>query len=453
MVTRTNLADVDRRRLKDFLLERLEDGVLTRGAIRDGAVLVGVTHCTVSRLWRKWKVAHENALNGVWDVTTGKKANGRPVKYPREGFVQAVRELPYRSRGTVRLIEGAIGVSATTIHRLIHKEKLLKPHTSNGKPMLTEVNKMARLEFCLNERGNNGMYNTMYDRVHLDEKWFFLTRVTERYYLADDEPRPHRVIGHKCHIPKCMHLAANARPHWDAQRNQWFDGKLGLFPIAEQVAAQRSSRNRPRGTLEWKSVSLTKVVYGNFLFEKVVPSILRLWPRGGERRIQLQHDNATPHLTTEEFQTRWLEEKDELQNIHGGGLDWEISLYCQPANSPDMNVNDLCFFASIQSLQYHHPSHNLDAMITRLAAVYEAYPRAKLNNSFLTLQSCMNEVIECNGGCDYKIQHMNKARLERLGLLPQSLFVTDAAMDWDDNGDEEDDDDDEDEDEQEQPEG
>jgi hypothetical protein len=77
-------------------------------------------------------------------------------------------------------------------------------------PMLTDVNKMARLKFCLNKRGANGLYNSMYDRVHVDEKWFFLTRVTERYYLAPDEEQPHRVIGHhKSHIPKCMHLAAN----------------------------------------------------------------------------------------------------------------------------------------------------------------------------------------------------------------------------------------------------
>jgi hypothetical protein len=71
----------------------------------------------------------------------------------------------------------------------------------------------------------------MYDRAHVDEKWFFLTRVTGRYYLAEDEAQPHG------HIPKCMHLAANARPQWDAQRNQWFDGKLGQWPIAEQVPA------------------------------------------------------------------------------------------------------------------------------------------------------------------------------------------------------------------------
>jgi hypothetical protein len=47
----------------------------------------------------------------------------------------------------------------------------------------------------------------------------------------------------------------------------------------------------------------------------------------------------------------------------------------------------------------------------------------------------MNQVIECHGGIDYKLEHMNKARLERLGLLPQSIWVTDAAINWDGNND------------------
>jgi hypothetical protein len=90
----------------------------------------------------------------------------------------------------------------------------------------------------------------MFDRVHVDKKWFLLTRVMERYYLMPEEEQPHCMIGHKCHIPKCMHLAANGHPRWDAQCNQWFDGKLGLWPVAHQVAAQRNSRLRPAGTLE-----------------------------------------------------------------------------------------------------------------------------------------------------------------------------------------------------------
>jgi hypothetical protein len=37
---------------------------------------------------------------------------------------------------------------------------------------------------------------------------------------------------------------------------------------------------------------------------------------------------------------------------------------------------------------------------------------------------------KANGNNDYQIIHMNKARLERLGLLPQNIEMTDAANDW-----------------------
>jgi hypothetical protein len=43
-----------------------------------------------------------------------------------------------------------------------------------------------------------------------------------------------------------------------------------------------------------------------------------------------------------------------------GGLDWDIKLYCQPANSPaEMNVKDLCFPAGASISQSHQfPSRN-----------------------------------------------------------------------------------------------
>jgi hypothetical protein len=48
----------------------------------------------------------------------------------------------------------------------------------------------------------------------------------------------------------------------------------------------------------------------------------------------------------------------ELPNTHGGGLDWDLYLYFQPANCPDTNINDLGgFFVSMQALQqFQHPS-------------------------------------------------------------------------------------------------
>ena len=85
----------------------------------------------------------------------------------------------------------------------------------------------------------------------------------------------------------------------------------------------------------------------------------------------------------------------------------------------------------------------MDDLVLRVAETFEEWPAYKMNNVFLTLQSCMNEVIKCLGDNDYKIQHMNKERLERLGILPRSIRVTDDAARYVYDGtDDEDNDDD-----------
>jgi hypothetical protein len=52
---------------------------------------------------------------------------------------------------------------------------------------------------------------------------------------------------------------------------------------------------------------------------------------------------------------------------------------------------------------------------------YQNYNLIILNRVFLTLQGCMIEVIKDSGGNRYKIPHMNKERLEALGMLPEAL--------------------------------
>jgi hypothetical protein len=52
---------------------------------------------------------------------------------------------------------------------------------------------------------------------------------------------------------------------------------------------------------------------------------------------------------------------------------------------------------------------------------YQNYNPVILNRVFLTLQGCMIEVMKDNGGNRYKIPHMNKERLEALGMLPRAL--------------------------------
>ncbi|GAA0148497.1 hypothetical protein LIER_07921 [Lithospermum erythrorhizon] len=86
--------------------------------------------------------------------------------------------------------------------------------------------KEARLRFCLSMLENKSGVNSstssltfleMYDRVVIDEKWFYMSQESEKYYLVPNENEPYRTCKSKRFIPKVMFLVAvdNARPHID----------------------------------------------------------------------------------------------------------------------------------------------------------------------------------------------------------------------------------------------
>ena len=83
------------------------------------------------------------------------------------------------------------------------------------------------------------------------------------------------------------------------------------------------------------------------------------------------------------------------------GLD--IRIFNQPANSPDLNVLDLGFFASLQSKTFLTSSKNMDELIQNVQREFSTYDESKIRNVFLTLQGCMIEVMKKGGGNGYKI--------------------------------------------------
>ena len=91
--------------------------------------------------------------------------------------------------------------------------------------------------------------------------------------------------------------------------------------------------------------------------------------------------------------------------------DINTRLYTQAANSPDVNVLDLGFFRAIQSFNDAAPK-NKDELIESVSVVYENYPRQKINQTWLTLQCCFNQIIIHNGDNDYNIDHIVKEKLE-----------------------------------------
>jgi len=86
-----------------------------------------------------------------------------------------------------------------------------------------------------------------------------------------------------------------------------------------------------------------------------------------------------------------------------------------------MNKLDLGFFASLQFKADDLNSSSLDDLIANVKEEYQNYDPDLLNRVFLTLQGCLIEVMKQRGGNHYKVSHMNKDRLEHLGILPNTL--------------------------------
>ena len=98
--------------------------------------------------------------------------------------------------------------------------------------------------------------------------------------------------------------------------------------------------------------------------------------------------------------------------------DFTFILVQQPPNSPDLNILDLGFFRSIQSLMHKKMPKDVDDM---LHAVHEAYcelDARTLGNVWLTYQYVMNEVLKVKGSNDYLVPHVNKKKLAAMGQLP-----------------------------------
>jgi hypothetical protein len=106
------------------------------------------------------------------------------------------------------------------------------------------------------------------------------------------------------------------------------------------------------------------------------------------------------------------------------GLTGKVSFYTQPPNSPDLNICDLGLFAALQAAYYDKAPRNEVELITMVEQTYNDYPANMINRLFVTLQTVFNSIIEANGGNDYKLVHMNKAKLEKEGRLPVAIQVT-----------------------------
>ena len=90
-----------------------------------------------------------------------------------------------------------------------------------------------------------------------------------------------------------------------------------------------------------------------------------------------------------------------------------ICLVNQPAQSPDLNINNLGFFRLIDCLHKKIIAKNLGELIDAVHVVYDNLPVCTIDDAFITLMAQMNEILHHGGRNNFPLPHMKKQQHER----------------------------------------
>ncbi|ETV76455.1 hypothetical protein H257_09474 [Aphanomyces astaci] len=342
-------------------------GKLPRGAFTSTATHFNLHRTNVSKIWNSYSTNSMMPSSKLGRV-------GRKEVYHVETVTARIAVLPETQRSTLRDMIETTGVPTMSLHKHL-KTGTIQRRSSRLKPLLTDANLLQRLAFC------------------------------GHVYIVKGQSVRNRACKSKRFIPKVMFLAAVARPRFDHERGVMFDGKIGMWPCVKYLPAARNSRNRATGTLVTTLVNVEGELYRDYVMTRVIPAIKACFP-SMNKHVVLQDDNATPHrVITDEL----------LASVSTDG--WTFVVRSQPPNSPDLNVLDLGFFASIQALQYKFESHSVDDVIRATLAAFALLESEKLVDAFLTLQAVMRLVLENNGGNQFGLPHLGKKALRRTGKL------------------------------------
>ncbi|XP_057247159.1 uncharacterized protein LOC104902771 [Beta vulgaris subsp. vulgaris] len=344
--------------------------------------------CSRSTMNRIWTLARKQKIDGVEvNVASRKIGNcGRKVKFTDD---EALRRVPLKQRTTIRSFATALEVSPSTVYRLL-KRGILRSHTNSIKPKLTPKHKVARMKFVLSQSIPKSMnelpkFNHLYNMIHIDEKWFFMSKITQRFYLLSEEEDPYRACQSKAFITKVMFLAAIARPWLGPTGDILWDGKIGIFPFIDEVRAQRWSANRPAGTIEKKAKqSITKETIREMIINKLLPAIRAKWPENGCKEIWIQQDNARP-------------------------------------------ISNLMMLSFWKHVEKSFPK-TVDELIKSVEDAYTVYEPRIINYTWIHLMYVMVEILKVKGGNNYKNPHNSKKKMDRLGLLPTTVEISEELV-------------------------
>lgn len=312
-----------------------------------------------------------------------KSGSGRP-SFDKEERSDAVVACVREKRDiTIRDIAVATSIPRSSVWRLLDDSEM-KLCARRSIPPLNELQTDARLTFCRQNR-----YNRWDNWVDVDEKWFDLTNMRRKERYHADSPKKYYACSSKGNPVRLMVLAAVAKP----MPEYGFDGLIGIWRITTEYVAQRSSKNHEKGDVYDIDTTMTSELYYDMMMHKVIPSIKR--KMNFASNVTIQQDNARPHVG-----------KNNVSKLNG--VDG-ITVINQPANSPELNVNDLGFFHSLLATVEKHGKTSCEELWQVIQDSYNSANADTLLSIWKTKSAVVQEIIR-NRGNSVKVLHSSLRR-------------------------------------------
>lgn len=281
-----------------------------------------------------------------------KLREGRPKTAMTQENIEAVRQLILEDRHvTYREIEASVGISGTTVQKILHEELVVKKLISRWIPhLLSDDQKTARVSWCRKtlKRFSRGESKHVYDVVSGDESWIYAydpdSKQQSTVWVFQDEPKPTKVIRSRSTSKKMVASFVAKGGH-----------------VATIVLEDRKTV-----TADW---------YTTVCLPQVITEFRK---NNSERRMILHHDNASSHTAR---QTKMFL---NTQNVE---------ILDHPPYSPDLSPNDFFTFPKIkQSLRgqrFSSPEEAVDAYKSAILTTPTSEWNKCFKNWFERMQKCI----------------------------------------------------------------
>ena len=161
-----------------------------------------------------------------------------------------------------------------------------------------------------------------------------------------------------------------------------------MIPCQKRVAAKRDSKNRPKGTMEYKDRAVTAQYTVEMLEEIVYPQFEHLF----------QNDDVVGHHQTDNARAHTAKHTTDWKDLYATFGKVKRMPDQQAPRCPESNVMDLSVFSWLQDFVDHQECVTRKDLVLAVLRGWEEMPESVILNAYSHLPKVHAGIVERNGG-------------------------------------------------------